>query len=49
MPVPEEDRKDLVAEIEQGSNIWVAAGDGDMDRVRFLIEHGGVTVSYTHL
>jgi len=43
MPVPEENRTALVAEVEQGSNIWVAAADGDMERVQFLLKHGGVT------
>lgn len=55
MPVPEKNEKDLVTEGDQGSNIWVSAADGDMERVQYLLEHGGGTptskdsVEYTPL
>ena len=29
----------------RGSNIWIAAGDGDLDRVKYLLEHEGVSSS----
>ena len=29
----------------RGSNIWIAASDGDLDRVMYLLEHEGVSSS----
>lgn len=29
----------------RGSNVWIAASDGDLDRVKYLLEHEGVSSS----
>ena len=29
--------------MSSGANVWVAVADGDMERVKYLLEHEGVT------
>ena len=41
MPVPDPS-VDVVRSVSEGANIWIAASDGDLGRVRFLLEHGDV-------
>ncbi|WFD33243.1 hypothetical protein MCUN1_000056 [Malassezia cuniculi] len=35
--------KELEQRVTEGPNVWIAAGDGDIERVKFLLEHGNVT------
>ena len=43
MPAPVPSQEEIAAKVREGPNIWIAAGDGDLDRVKLLLEHGGVT------
>lgn len=31
----------IAARKAQGANVWIAAGDGDLERVKFWLEEGG--------
>ena len=41
MPVAVPNREEIQRRIAGGANVWIAAGDGDIERVRFLMEHDG--------
>ncbi|WFD40460.1 uncharacterized protein MJAP1_003446 [Malassezia japonica] len=43
MPAPVPSQEEIAAKVREGPNVWIAAGDGDLDRVKLLLEHGGVT------
>jgi hypothetical protein len=36
---------DFVSSLSGGENIWVACGDGDLTRTKFLIEEIGISVN----
>ena len=40
MPVSAPSSKEVELRVAEGSNVWVAASDGDIERVKFLLEHG---------
>ena len=43
MPVRAPSNEELVRRIADGPNVWIAAGDGDIERVRFLLDNGDMT------
>ncbi|WFC99581.1 hypothetical protein MYAM1_002326 [Malassezia yamatoensis] len=43
MPTAVVSHEEIAQRLQSGPNIWIAVADGDMDRVKFLLEHGNVT------
>lgn len=42
MPVPALSKEEISERIANGPNVWIAASDGDLDRVKFLLDHAGM-------
>ncbi|WFC96213.1 hypothetical protein MBRA1_002869 [Malassezia brasiliensis] len=43
MPTAIPSQEEIAERVRNGSNIWIAVADGDDERVKLLLEHGGVT------
>ncbi|WFD44033.1 hypothetical protein MPSI1_002698 [Malassezia psittaci] len=43
MPAAVVSKEEIAQRLQSGANIWIAVADGDIDRVKFLLEHGNVT------
>lgn len=43
MPTATPSQEEIAERVHNGPNIWIAVADGDEERVKLLLEHGGVT------
>lgn len=43
MPAAVPSKEEIAERVNNGPNIWISVADGDTERVKLLLEHGGVT------
>lgn len=47
MPAAVPSKEEIATSVAGGPNVWIAAGEGNMERVKFLLEHGGTAPTNT--